>query len=198
MNYKIKDYFKGSTGQLIQLGKQATKLYREQYGADPEKVTDEKYGEINCYPEELLITLPKPVKRPVTDIFCKPVVIKDVEHHWECKFKQYDEYDTAIRTTIKGKLHKHISYTTNKYGYEYHFKLKDSKYTYHIDMNANHISNEIVNKLLNAKINDNISMQLLDAENGYAKLFMKINDINYKIKKLDVESLVQKIKEIQV
>lgn len=195
MNYKIKDYFKGSTSQLIALGKQASKLYRQQYNCEPEKEEDEDYGQVNVYPEELLEQLEKPVAKPVKDWYCSPVVTKGDKKCWIFKFKRFNEFETTEKEMIFGELIENFSYTETEYNdkiqTKLNFKLKAIDNTLHISMNDNYISREIVGTFLKhqTEVGDKLKVEIFDTETGWAKVLMKLNGQPIKNVKMDLETI---------
>ena len=180
MEYSIEEFFKGSKSQLINLGKQATRIHRELYGTDPNTKDHPTYGKVNVYQEVILQTLPKPEPSTVTDVYCRPRLAKDIPHFWEMKFKRYNEYETKLIRNLKGELKSLITYEKGDYGWVYKFKLYDNKITYHVQMNDTFISKQIVSALINTSLGDNILLTLQSQSNGWPVIIITINDIPVK------------------
>lgn len=199
MNYRIKDYFKGSKSQLISLGKQATQIYRLQYRESPPKVEDKEYGEVNVYPEEILEKLEKPIANKVTDVYLSPIVVKGLEHGWNYKYRLYNEYEEKLKNLISGELITDITIEKISWGYKFLFNLKYNELTLHISMNNNYISRNILSTFIKSKvkIGDKIRIKIFsDEDSDWCKTLVEINDkIISPNKNIKIENILEYFEE---
>lgn len=193
-SFTIKEYFEGSEGQLMMLGKEATKLYKIEFNEAPPQVDDRKYGLVNFYPENILLKLTKPEKKKVTDIYCKPIIAKDLTHGWECKYRPFDEYVTKLKGEVFGNLIENIQYIKESWGGSYTFKIKSGDTTLHFKLNDGVKTRTLISSLLKAKINLNDCINIkIFSKNGWGEIVTSVNGKVYKGLKLDTESIIEMI-----
>jgi hypothetical protein len=196
---RIKQCFRGSKSQLIYLGREATKLYKELYNIDPNKikVENEAWEYENVYPISILKLLPKPVKNEITDIYCQPKIQRStveypITHGWECKYMEYNEFSIEYRNTISGKLiNIPIIKKDGLINYSFTFDLQ-GKYTFHINLKNSNTARKIINSLINCNINDNITINIETGKDGWANVDVFVNNVKKNLKDCTLEDLKNK------